>query len=243
MISLAALLAAFSIAGAFWVGVLAARRIRDFGEGQRALERARRPLALAAAAGREVSADRVREALAHRLVEEGLLEALTSGPAPARRGADELTAFDLRRGDVVAVDAAEPDADGDYLVDWILLLREGGGRRVVVGLDDGGRARVLVASEGDADAIVARPVEDHDLSGEPPRQIVHDGTTFSLVRRGQAAAAGTGPHGRPDRPRTAFYFYESADGRVAFVERWGRRVFLAVGRRVPAHTVAFLPAS
>ena len=38
MLTVASLLAAMTIAGAFWVGVLAARRLRDWGEGRRALE-------------------------------------------------------------------------------------------------------------------------------------------------------------------------------------------------------------
>ena len=39
---------AMTIAGAFWVGVLAARRLRDWGEGRRAIEDGHTPLALAA---------------------------------------------------------------------------------------------------------------------------------------------------------------------------------------------------
>ncbi|RMG99465.1 MAG: DUF4178 domain-containing protein [Deltaproteobacteria bacterium] len=243
MLSLAALLAACSIAGAFWVGVLAARRIRDFGEGQRALERARRPLALAASAGQEVAVERVREALARRLVDEGLLEDVAAGTAPPRPVKEHLGPFDLRRGDVVSIDAAEPDVDGDFIASWTLLLREGPQRRMVVGLEDGLDRRVLVAVEGDPDLLVLTPVDDHDLVGEPPRQIVRDGASLSLSRRGHAAVAGTGPHGRPDASRMAYYVYEGADGRVGFVERWGRRVFLAIGHRIPGHTVTFLPAS
>ena len=37
MLTLASLLAAMTIAGAFWVGILAARRLRDWGDGRRQL--------------------------------------------------------------------------------------------------------------------------------------------------------------------------------------------------------------
>jgi hypothetical protein len=50
MLTLASLLAAMTIAGAFWVGILAARRLRDWGDGRRQLsegEGAHAPLALA----------------------------------------------------------------------------------------------------------------------------------------------------------------------------------------------------
>ncbi len=243
MLAISALLAAFSIAGAFWVGVLAARRIRDFGEGQRALDQTRRPLALAAAAGQEAAAERVRASLAERLVEEGILAELLDAGGGARDGADALGPFDLRRGDVVSVDAADPAFDGDAVVAWTIHLREGPRRRAVVGLEDGADERLLVATEGEDDLLLLVPVPHHDLAGEPPRQIVHEGAPFYLARRGQAAAAGMGPHGRPEQPRVAIYFYEAADDRVAFVERWGHRVFLAVGRRLPSYTVQFLPAT
>ena len=52
MLTLASLLAAMTIAGAFWVGILAARRLRDWGDGRRQLaegEGHHTPLALAAA--------------------------------------------------------------------------------------------------------------------------------------------------------------------------------------------------
>jgi hypothetical protein len=52
MLTLASLLAAMTIAGAFWVGILAARRLRDWGDGRRQLaegEGHHAPLALAAA--------------------------------------------------------------------------------------------------------------------------------------------------------------------------------------------------
>lgn len=51
MLTLASLLAALTIAGAFWVGILAARRLRDWGDGRRQLaegEGHHGPLALAA---------------------------------------------------------------------------------------------------------------------------------------------------------------------------------------------------
>ena len=53
MLTVASLLAAMTIAGAFWVGVLAARRLRDWGEGRRALEEGggTTPLAIAAVSG------------------------------------------------------------------------------------------------------------------------------------------------------------------------------------------------
>ncbi len=50
MLTLASLLAAMTIAGAFWVGILAARRLRDWGDGRRQLAEAEghAPLALTA---------------------------------------------------------------------------------------------------------------------------------------------------------------------------------------------------
>src|SRR5690606_31369141 len=64
------LLAAMTIAGAFWVGVLAARRLRDWGDNSRALEQGEAPLALAAASGAPSDSDavkKVRARVAERL--------------------------------------------------------------------------------------------------------------------------------------------------------------------------------
>ena len=70
MSAVASLLAAMTIAGAFWVGVLAARRLRDWGDNSRALEHGEAPLALAAASGAPSNDDsikKVRNRVAERL--------------------------------------------------------------------------------------------------------------------------------------------------------------------------------
>jgi hypothetical protein len=71
MLTVASLLAAMTIAGAFWVGVLAARRLRDWGEGRRALEEGgTTPLAIAAVSGAppdDVGSRRVRALVAQRI--------------------------------------------------------------------------------------------------------------------------------------------------------------------------------
>jgi hypothetical protein len=69
MLTLASLLAAMTIAGAFWVGILAARRLRDWGDGRRQLsegEGHHPPLALAAASS-STSAGNLHDAVSQRI--------------------------------------------------------------------------------------------------------------------------------------------------------------------------------
>ena len=247
MLAISSLFAAMTIAGAFWVGVLAARRLRDWGDGRARLE-GRRPLALAAGvAPSDAAVARVREHLAERLAIEGLPEGLSAPralPAAGDRdpGDPDLSPGDLRVGDVVSVAAADPEQDGDYLVEGLVTLREGPRRRIVAVLADGTRSAWLVAADDDEDWLLLEPT-DAGITGEPPRQLRLDEHTYGLATRRQAAASGVGVHGRPEDGRVATYLYEGPGGRVAWLERWGRRVLAATGRPVPAHMVTFLPGS
>ena len=127
MLTVASLLAAMTIAGAFWVGVLAARRLRDWGEGRRAIDEGHAPpLALAAASGAppdDPTSRRVRELVAERLsnprVRPGAIapRQLVSADAGSRA---ELGLGTLRQGDVIVVEAADSGADGDYLAEGVV---------------------------------------------------------------------------------------------------------------------------
>lgn len=252
MLTLASLLAAMTIAGAFWVGILAARRLRDWGD-RRQLgegEGSHPPLALAAASSStssgsipgDAASQKVRARVAQRI--QGRL-----APAPASRppvespDAPELTVVTLRQGDVVVVEAGDTALDGDYLVEGIVNLKEGATTTVIVVMVDGDRQRWLVASPDQERWLVAEPVRGHGLVGEPPRHIPHADQTFALERRGQASATGVGMHGRPALPRVATYVYRGASERALWVERWGDQVLVGAAATVPQHNVHFLPGS
>ncbi len=249
MLTVASLLAAMTIAGAFWVGVLAARRLRDWGEGRRALDEGHAPLALAAASGAppdDSNTRRVRDLVAQRLANPrarpGAIapRQLAGGDVNART---ELGLSSLRQGDVVVVEAAEDAADGDYLVDGIVLLREGRHTTTVVNMMDGTRRRWLVGGEHLEEWLVLEPVATHGLSGEPPRNIRRELGDYTLQRRGQASAACTGRHERPEQPRVATYLYGGSARHVLWLERWGHEVLMAEGIRLDAGSVSFLPGS
>jgi hypothetical protein len=251
VLTVASLLAAMTIAGAFWVGVLAARRLRDWGEGRRALEDGgHTPLAIAATSGAppdDARTRRIRELVAHRLQHHRhrpgpiVPRQLVSGDANAR--SDELGLANLRSGDVVDVQSGEPEVDGDYLVEGIVLLREGNLTTTVVAMADAGRRRWLVGGPHHEQWIVVDPIEGHGLSGEPPRNIRRDGGDFTLTRRGQASAACTGRHGRPEQPRAATYLYTASANAVLWVERWASEIVMGKGRFVEPTAVTFLPGS
>ena len=257
MLTVASLLAAMTIAGAFWVGVLAARRLRDWGEGRRALEDGGpQPLAIAAAGGSppdDPRSRRIREAVAERLRQQdqhrrGRAGASVTPPRPGSTTARSLEHEDLglatlRSGDVVSVESGDARCDGDYIVDGLLLLREGGTTTTVVTMADGSRRRWLVGSPHAPDWYVLEPVRDHGLSGEPPRNIRRERGDYGLTRRGQASAAGSGGHGRPDLPRAATYLYTAMGRDVLWLERWGSEVFMGEGRAVDPSAVSFLPGS
>lgn len=255
MLTVASLLAAMTIAGAFWVGVLAARRLRDWGEGRRALEEGggTTPLAIAAVSGAppdDAQTRRVRSLIAERLKGRRLgapMPRTGSGPLPMggeqNDGPADLTVESLRPGDVVLVDAGEPDFDGDYIVEGVVNLREGADTTSAVNLVDGSRRRWLVAGRSMGDWMLVEPVLGHSLSGEPPRNLRRDRGTYALQRRGQASVATIGRHGRPDASRVATYVYEASGREVLWLERWGHEVMLAEGRTIDPHSISLLPGS
>lgn len=249
MLTFASLLAAMTIAGAFWVGVLAARRLRDWGEGRRAIEDGGSHLALAAAGGGAPDDARTRkiralvaERLRHDRPRTGPVSHVRGQPTPDGGPAD-LDLTTLRVGDVVIVEAGEADHDGDYIVEGVAHLREGGLTTVIAIMQDAGRERWLVGPPG-ADAwFVVTPVAGHGLTGEPPRNITRERGVYNLMRRGQASAACTGRHGRPELPRVATYVFTGGGKDVLWLERWDHDVVLGEGRTIEPGCVEFLPGS
>ncbi len=244
------LLAAMTIAGAFWVGVLAARRLRDWGDGNRALGAGDGPLALAAAGGpsNDDSVKKVRAHVASRLqasLSSGRgMAATVAGNAP--RAAEDLGIDGLRVGDVILVEVGDPRAEGDFVVEGLLRLREGGETTVLAVIADGERKRWLVGGEGLSDWFMVEPVSNHGLAGEPPRNIqprADDPRVYALSRRGQASVAAIGGHGRPGGSRVGTYVYRAGTREILWVERWGSQVLMGEGLAIPRHAVSFLPGS
>lgn len=248
MLSIASLLAAMTIAGAFWVGVLAARRLRDWGDERRALDESTPQLALAAASvpPDDARTRKVRNLVAQR-IDDSRYRALFRSPEdagdPVQRRTEDISPTNLRLGDVVVIESAEAIADGDYLTEGVVLLREGGSSTVVVVMADGSRRRWLVAPVDAQEWIIVEPVTDHGLSGEPPRNLRRARGEFGLRRRGQASAAATGRHERPELPRVATYVFRGLGRDVLWVERWGHEILMGEGRLIDRHSVSFLPGS
>jgi hypothetical protein len=252
MLTVASLLAAMTIAGAFWVGVLAARRLRDWGEGRRMLDDGGTPLALAAASGAppdDSATRRVRSLVAQRIKDHRWSgsQALPRGSGEQAGGGapvidvGEIGLFTLRAGDVVVVDGLE--GGNDFITDGVVTLREGNTTTVVANLSDGDRRRWLVGAEGQERWLLVTPVSDHGLSGEPPRNIRRDKGLYTLERRGQASAACVGKHDRPAQSRAATYLYRATGRDVLWVERWGNEVVVGEGAAIESGSVSFLPGS
>ncbi|WP_181198428.1 DUF4178 domain-containing protein [Enhygromyxa salina] len=250
MFAVPSLLAAMTIAGAFWVGVLAARRLRDWGDNTRALEQGDGPLALAAASGApsdNASVKKVRARVAERLqasLESGAGIAAAGGNAP--RGAEDLDIDGLRVGDVILIEASDKLVEGDFVVEGILRLREGGTTTVVAIMADGARKRWLIGSREREDWFAVEPILDHGLAGEPPRNIQprrDSARVYALSRRGQASVAAVGSHGRPQGSRVGTYVYRAGARDVLWLERWGGEVVMGEGLALARHAVSFLPGS
>lgn len=251
MLTVASLLAAMTIAGAFWVGVLAARRLRDWGEGRRALEEGPSgPLAIAAISGAppdDPQTRRVRALVAQRVRGRSLGGAPLPRAAAAADDPDaavgEVKLETLRMGDVIVLDLGDPDLDGDLIVEGIVRLREGRETTIVAVTSDGTRRKWLVATAGHDAWFVVEPVVGHGLAGEPPRHIQRPRGDYALERRGQASAACLGRHDRPGSSRAATYLYRGSARDVLWVERWGSEVVVGEGKSVDAADVTFLPGS
>jgi Domain of unknown function (DUF4178) len=249
VLTFASLLAAMTIAGAFWVGVLAARRLRDWGEGRRALEDGQSPLALAAASGStpdDPRTRRIRALVADRLRTDRMRALPASTPrvgSSVEAGPADLDLSTLRTSDVVLIEAGDPELDGDYIVEGLAHLREGGVPTVIAMVHDAGRKRWLVGTPGQEEWFLVEPVLGHGLAGEPPRNITRDRGNYSLLRRGQSSAACTGRHERPELPRVATYVYTGGGRQLLWLERWDHDVLLGEGKILDAISVSFLPGS
>jgi hypothetical protein len=251
MLTLASLLAAMTIAGAFWVGILAARRLRDWGDGRRQLSEGEGhpTLALAAASSstntgtlHDPVSQRIRARVAQRL--QGRVgTAVAPRPPETDPDAPDLGLSSLRQGDIVVVETNDPNLDGDYPVDGVVNLREGATAIVVVVMTDGDRVRWLVGQPDQDRWLLAEPVRGHGLSGEPPRHILHGDHDYALERRGQSSAAGSGMHGRPALPRVATYLYRANPDQALWLERWGDQVLMGAASAVSAHDIHFFPGS
>lgn len=246
------MLAALVIAGAFWVGILAARRLRDWGDRRQLTEGdGHTPLALAAASSsgsnpgggllHDAVSQRIRARVAQRL--QGRVGPTAPRPIDADPDAPDLGLTGLRQGDVIVIEAGEPRLDGDYLVDGVVNLREGAQVTVVAVMTDADRTRWLVGSPDQDRYLLCEPVRGHGLSGEPPRHILHADQDYALERRGQSSAAGVGMHGRPALPRVATYVYRAGPDQTLWIERWGEQVLMGAATSVSAHDVHFLPGS
>jgi hypothetical protein len=254
------LLAAMTIAGAFWVGVLAARRLRDWGDNSRALEQGDAPLALAAASGApsdNQSVKKVRARVAERLeasLGSGGGMVAVGGDAP--RSAEDLDIDGLRIGDVILLEAVGTRSDGDFVVEGLLRLREGPTTTVVAIMADGERKRWLIgsresevglhAASAAGDWFVVEPVIGHGLAGEPPRNVQprrDDPRMYTLARRGQASVAAVGEHGRPTGSRVGTYVYRAGAREVLWIERWGGEIVMGEGSVLARHSVSFLPGT
>lgn len=252
MLTLASLLAAMTIAGAFWVGILAARRLRDWGDRRQLTDGDGHhpPLALAAASTSTTSgtiandpvSQKIRARVAQRL-QSRMQPVAAPRPGPETPDAAELSLTTLRQGDVVVIESGDPQVDGDYLIDGVVNLKEGATATVIAVMTDSDRHRWLVGSPDQDRWLVAEPVRGHGLTGEPPRHIPHQEHTYALERRGQASATGVGMHGRPALPRVATYVYRATADRALWVERWGDQVLVGAATAVPQHAVSFLPGS
>jgi len=251
MLTVASLVAALTIAGAFWVGILAARRLRDWGDNRRLGDGGGEPLALTAGAGSgpinakpplDAASQRVRSRVAQRL-QGRLPQQVAPRPVVERPDQPEMSPTDLRQGDVVLIDSGDVSVDGDFLIEGVLTLREGQNTTVVVVMADTDRRRWLVTSPALQSWLLLEPVSGHGLLGEPPRHIQRGPHDYGLERRGQASAAGVGMHGRPALPRVATYVYRAAPERMLWLERWGDQVLMGEGIELPSHFAAFLPGS
>jgi hypothetical protein len=253
MLTLASLLAAMVIAGAFWVGILAARRLRDWGDRRQLTDGDGHHPPLALAVGSSGSSgpvagllhdpvsQRIRARVAQRL--QGRVGPTAPRPIDADPDAADLGLTGLRQGDVIVVESGDPQLDGDYLVDGVVNLREGAQVTVVAVMTDADRTRWLVGSPDQDRLFLCEPIRGHGLAGEPPRHIHHDERDYALERRGQSSAAGVGMHGRPALPRVATYVYRAGPDHALWLERWGEQVLMGTASSVSAHAVHFLPGS
>lgn len=248
MLALAPFLAAMTIAGAFWVGLIAARRLREWGEHQDALEAEPELRALAPAAGASpdnATALRLRGRLA-QAIDERLLAGGWTPSELAPRGNESVSWEVLRRFDIVILEGLAAPLAGDYVLDSMLHLRETGQTSYVLGLLDGSREMTLVAQPSQERCYLLEEVKEHGLSGEPPRHLVLPDApehSYALSRRGQASVVHFGPTQRPEFPRLSSYLFQSSGGSVLWVERWGQEVRVYRGEEISEHLVRFLPGS
>ncbi len=242
----ASLVAAMTISGAFWIGVLAARRLREWGD-RRLGEGTAVPLALAAGSStsgaarlQDASARRIRAVLAERI--DSSLERHAALPEQ-RNLVDGMTLDHLAVSDIVSVESVGARGGADYVVQGVMALRDGATTTTLAVMLDHHDERWLIGQADSSRWLLLEPVRDHGIVGEPPRVLDLARGSYTLEKRSHSVAAGIGAHGRGTSSRVACYLFRASDGEVAWVERWGTTVFVGVGSERPSHEFSFLPGS
>lgn len=170
-------------------------------------------------------------------------------PAPARQGQLERTLKDVRVDDVVQ------HAGRDWLVEGTVEYEEDGhrwrGARIVDSPDE---RWCVIGLERQSDATVRflSVAKDLELTGYPPEQIDHGGTSYKLGQRGTATTQVAGALG--DIPlakvagtgkvaRCRWWRYEAIGDKTMIVEQWGDVYRTLVGSMVPKGDVDLLAGS
>ncbi len=168
----------------------------------------------------------------------GQREKSDAGGAGRRQYAPDSTAilFDLRIGDVVQY------FHEDWIVEGKLTYNDDGFVWMEYLLQLGERTAWLSVQEDDAlETCLLDPVQDLEISGDPPKQLTYQGNEYRLKEASEATMTRLTSTGQRTAEQCQYYDYEGSNDLVLSIEDWGGKREITAGRAISPRSLRILP--
>lgn len=160
---------------------------------------------------------------------------------PERKQAEALpslrrSVFNLQIGDIVQY------AGADWVVEGRLTFDDSGYSWFEYMLQDGDQVRWLSVEEDDrVEVCWMETASNLDISGKPPAQISHNGTTYQQSEQGVAKMQRIGTTMNKQAQICRYFEYEAGTDQVLSVEDWNGDLEISVGQRIRPSSLTLLP--
>lgn len=158
--------------------------------------------------------------------------------ADRRQYAPDSTAilFDLRIGDVVQY------FHEDWIVEGKLTYNDDGFVWMEYLLQLGERTAWLSVQEDDAlETCLLDPVQDLEISGDPPKQLTYQGNEYRLKEASEATMTRLTSTGQRTAEQCQYYDYEGSNDLVLSIEDWGGKREITAGRAISPRSLRIWP--
>ncbi|HEY9667842.1 MAG TPA: DUF4178 domain-containing protein [Coleofasciculaceae cyanobacterium] len=150
----------------------------------------------------------------------------------------ERTIFTLEIGDIVQY------MDTDWVVEGRLTYDVNGYTWFEYLLQDGELIRWLSVDEDDrVEVALLEPVNQLEISKQPPEQLMFAGESYRLVDSGVANMTRIGTTLKRTAERCRYFDYQGSADQVLSIENWDGEIEVTVGQRINPRMLTLLPGN